>query len=167
MVCKLTGSQQVPENALKLAAKIKRAISKKFDYIRCSIGIAPNTFLAKTASNMQKPDGCVLIEQHELPHRLYGLQLRALNGIGKQMEARLNRYKITTVEQLYAANRQQLQSAWGSIEGERMYDKPVSYTHLDVYKRQSVSYPLMSLPTISSMTPRRYGLTCMACMMLC
>ncbi|MGB2833874.1 MAG: DNA polymerase [Methylotenera sp.] len=123
MVCKLTGSQQVPENALKLAAKIKRAISKKFDYIRCSIGIAPNTFLAKTASNMQKPDGCVLIEQHELPQRLYGLQLRALNGIGKQMEARLNRYKITTVEQLYAANRQQLQSAWGSIEGERMYDK--------------------------------------------
>jgi DNA polymerase-4 len=54
---------------------------------------------------------------------LYGLKLRALNGIGKQLEARLNRYKITTVEQLYAANRQQLQSAWGSIEGERMYDK--------------------------------------------
>lgn len=123
MVCKLTGSQQLPENALKLAAKIKRAIRKKFDTIRCSIGIAPNTFLAKTASNMQKPDGCVLIEQHELPQRLFHLKLRDLNGIGKQMEARLNRYKITTVEQLYAANRQQLQTAWGSIEGERMYDK--------------------------------------------
>lgn len=123
MVCKLTGSQQAPENALKLAAKIKRAINKKFDTIRCSIGIAPNTFLAKTASNMQKPDGCVLIEQHELPQRLYGLKLRDLNGIGKQMEARLNRYKITTVEQLYAANRSQLQAAWGSIEGERYYDK--------------------------------------------
>ncbi len=123
MVCKLTGSQQLPENALKLAAKIKRAIRKRFDYIRCSIGIAPNTFLAKTASNMQKPDGCVLIEQHELPQRLFHLKLRDLNGIGKQMEARLNRYKITTVEQLYAANRQQLQTAWGSIEGERMYDK--------------------------------------------
>jgi DNA polymerase-4 len=123
MVCKLTGSQQIPENALKLATKIKRAISQQFNYLRCSIGIAPNTFLAKTASNMQKPDGCVLIELHELPQRLYGLKLRALNGIGKQLEARLNRYKITTVEQLYAANRQQLQSAWGSIEGERMYDK--------------------------------------------
>ncbi|HPX89708.1 MAG TPA: DNA polymerase, partial [Methylophilaceae bacterium] len=123
MVCTLTGSQQQPENALKLAAKIKRAIRKRYDYIRCSIGIAPNTFLAKTASNMQKPDGCVLIEQHELPQRLFHLKLRDLNGIGKQMEARLNRYKITTVEQLYAANRQQLQTAWGSIEGERMYDK--------------------------------------------
>lgn len=124
MVCKLTGSQQLPENALKLAAKIKQVLAKKAgDYIKCSIGIAPNTYLAKVASNMQKPDGCVLIQPHELPQRLFGLKLRDLNGIGKQMEARLARYKITTVEQLYAANRQQLQTAWGSIEGERMYDK--------------------------------------------
>ena len=123
MLCKLTGSQQVPENALKLAAKIKQAIAKKFDTMRCSIGIAPNTFLAKTASNMQKPDGCVLIEQHELPQRLFALKLRDLNGIGRQMEARLNRYKINTVEQLYVANRNQLQAAWGSVEGERYYDK--------------------------------------------
>jgi len=124
MVCKLTGSQQQPENALKLAARIKQAISENAgDYIKCSIGIAPNTYLAKVASNLQKPDGCVLIQPHELPQRLYGLNLRDLNGIGKQMEARLNRYRITTVEQLYAANRQQLQTAWGSVEGERMYDK--------------------------------------------
>jgi DNA polymerase-4 len=123
MVCKLTGSQQVPENALKLAAKIKQAVADKFDAIGCSIGIAPNTFLAKTASNMQKPNGCVLIEQHELPQRLFGLKLRDLTGIGRQMEARLNRYKITTIEQLYAANRSQLLAAWGSVEGERYYEK--------------------------------------------
>jgi DNA polymerase-4 len=124
MVCQLTGSQQIKDNALKLAAKIKRAIAKNAgDYIKCSIGIAPNTFLAKVASNMQKPDGCVVIEGHELPQRLFGLALRDLNGIGKQMEARLDRYRIATVEQLYQANRQQLQTAWGSIEGERMYDK--------------------------------------------
>lgn len=124
MVCKLTGSQQVRENALKLAGKIKRTIAENIgDYIRCSIGIAPNTYLAKVASNMQKPDGLIVIESHELPQRLYGLKLRDFNGIGKQMEARLNRYRITTVEQLYAANRQQLQAAWGSVEGERMYDK--------------------------------------------
>ncbi len=124
MVCKLTGSQQIRENALRLATKIKKTIAENIgNYIRCSIGIGPNTYLAKIASNMQKPDGCVVIESHDLPHRLYGLKLRDLNGIGKQMETRLNRYKITTVEQLYAANRQQLQTAWGSIEGERMYDK--------------------------------------------
>ena len=124
MVCKLTGSQQLRENALRLAAKIKKTIAENIgEYIRCSIGIAPNTFLAKVASNMQKPDGCVVIESQELPQRLFGLELRDLNGIGKQMEARLSRYRITSVEQLYLANRQQLQTAWGSVEGERMYDK--------------------------------------------
>lgn len=123
MVCKLTGSQRNKENALQLAEKIKQTIYQHYPYIRCSIGIAPNTFLAKTASNMQKPDGCVVIEQDEIPHKLYPLKLRALNGIGAQMEARLNRYKIHTVEQLYTLNRDQLRSAWGSIEGERYYDK--------------------------------------------
>jgi len=123
MVCKLTGSQKVTENALALAAKIKRAVYKQYPYILCSIGIAPNTFLAKTASNMQKPNGCVVIEASDIPHKLYPLKLRSLNGIGRQMEERLQRYKIHTVEQLYALNRDQLRSAWGSIEGERYYDK--------------------------------------------
>lgn len=89
MVCKLTGSQQIKENALKLAAKIKREINKQYPYIKCSIGIGPNTFISKVTSNMQKPDGCVVIEQHEIPHRLLALKLRDLNGIGRQMEARL------------------------------------------------------------------------------
>ena len=51
------------------------------------------------------------------------LKLRALNGIGVQMYARLERYGIDTVEKLYAANKQQLRAAWGSIEGEHYYDK--------------------------------------------
>lgn len=123
MVCKLTGSQRIKENALQLADKIKRTIYQHYPHIRCSIGIAPNTFLAKTASGMQKPDGCVLIEQADVPHKLYPLKLRQLNGIGHQMEQRLNRYKIDSVEKLYALNREQMRSAWGSIEGERYYDK--------------------------------------------
>jgi DNA polymerase IV len=123
MVCKLTGSQQRTENALKLAEKIKQEINKQFHFIKCSIGIAPNTFLSKVASNMQKPDGCVVIESHEIPDKLLALKPRDLNGVGRQMEARLKRYGITTVEALYAANKSQLRSAWGSIEGERMYDK--------------------------------------------
>ena len=123
MVCFLTGSQQVKENALKLATKIKHAINAQYPFIRSSIGIAPNTFLAKLASNMQKPDGCVVIEDSDIPEKIYKLKLRALTGIGNQMEARLNHYGITTMQQLYAANKQQLRAAWGSIEGERFYDK--------------------------------------------
>jgi DNA polymerase-4 len=91
MVCRLTGSQQKTDNALKLAAKIKHEMHKQYPYIKCSIGIAPNTFLSKVASNMQKPDGCIVIEQHEVPEKLFRLKLRDLNGVGRQMEARLNR----------------------------------------------------------------------------
>lgn len=124
MVCMLTGSQQKRENALALAERIKRAIADKAgDHIRCSIGIGPNVFLAKLASNMKKPDGCVVIEQHELPERLYPLRLGDLNGIGRRMEQRLNRQGITTVQQLCGLNKQQLRAAWGSIEGERMHEK--------------------------------------------
>ena len=47
MVCKLTGSQRVKENALQLADLIKKKISKQYPFIRSSIGIAPNTFLGK------------------------------------------------------------------------------------------------------------------------
>ena len=124
MVCRLTGSQQKRENALALAHRIKQAISERVGpQIRSSIGIAPNTFLAKLASNMQKPDGMVVIEAHELPERLYELPLRSLPGIGRRMDERLKKYGIATMEDLYKINRQQLRSAWGSVDGERLYDK--------------------------------------------
>ena len=115
MVCMLTGSQQQRENALALADHIKHTIAKKVgNEIRSSIGIAPNTFLAKGASNMQKPDGCVVIESEDLPEKLYSLKIRDLNGIGRRMEERLIHHGLDTVPALYAATRQQLRAAWGS-----------------------------------------------------
>jgi DNA polymerase-4 len=124
MVCKLTGSQRQKENAWMLAQHIKQSIAKQIGpEIRCSIGIAPTTFLAKLASDMQKPDGCIVIEQHELPEKLFPLKLRDLSGIGRKMEDRLANKSITTIKELYALNRQELRSAWGSVDGERMYDK--------------------------------------------
>lgn len=133
MVCKLTGSQQKRENALALAQKIKDTIAKQAgSQIRSSIGIAPNTFLSKVASNMQKPDGCVVIEQNELPERLYPLELRSLYGIGRRMEERLHRHHIHTVEQLYATNRQQMKAIWGGIGGEQYYDKLRGVELLDI-----------------------------------
>ena len=124
MVCRLTGTQQQKENALSLAARIKSTLADKAGIcIRSSIGIAPNMFLAKVASDMQKPDGCVVIEAHELPEKLFSLELRDLYGIGKRTEQRLNRNSIHSVRDLYRMNRDQLRAAWGSVEGERLYDK--------------------------------------------
>lgn len=124
MHCELTGSQGVRANAEALADKIKRTIHDTVGTeLRCSIGIAPNLFLAKTASNMRKPDGMTVIELNDLPDCLYPLSLRDINGVGRQMEKRLNQAGILTLRDLWAADRARLARAWGSIEGERMHAK--------------------------------------------
>jgi DNA polymerase IV len=122
MWCRLRGSDAQRDKAIWLAQEIKHAIYKAGgSEMRCSIGIGPNRFLAKTASNMQKPNGLVVIEQSELPQRLFGLKLRDLNGIGYSMEARLEESGIHTVEKLCAASAWQLRKAWRGVMGERFH----------------------------------------------
>ncbi|HWS78056.1 MAG TPA: hypothetical protein VN205_06740 [Thermomonas sp.] len=121
--CWLIGRERQRDNAMAIARNIKQALLDAGfgDSLTCSIGIAPNKFLAKTASDMNKPDGLTVIEQGDLPHALHSLQPRDLCGIGPSMEARLQRAGIATTEQLCAASRDQLRRAWGSIEGERFW----------------------------------------------
>ena len=122
MWCELKGSDRLRANAERLAIQIKEKIySEVGDYLRCSIGIAPNRYLAKTASNMQKPNGLVVIEKLDLPHVLFRLSLRDLNGIGHAMKERLIANGIDSVEKLCMASKLKLRKAWGGIEGERMW----------------------------------------------
>lgn len=124
MDCDLPQKSRTPEAARELALKVKRAIHTQVgEHLLTSVGVGPNTFVAKMASDMMKPDGLVIIEKHELPQRLFGLKLRDLNGIGQSMEARLNKHRITTVEQLAAANKDQLHTIWGGVGGDRFYQR--------------------------------------------
>ncbi|MDR1304239.1 MAG: hypothetical protein LBK76_03350 [Verrucomicrobiales bacterium] len=114
---------RAPEAARALAVRIKREIAARVgECLQCSIGIAPNVFLAKTASDMQKPDGLVVIEERDLPQCLYGLELRDLSGIGPRMEQRLRSRGINSVPELCALDRREMRGAWGSIEGERYFE---------------------------------------------
>ena len=121
--CYLIGRERQRENAEAIARSIKqRLLDLGFSpAINCSIGIAPNRFLAKTASDMDKPNGLTVIEPGDLPHKLHTLELRDFCGIGPSMEARLHAAGIRTAEQLCAATREHLRAAWGSIEGERYW----------------------------------------------
>jgi DNA polymerase IV len=124
MDCELTGRWREPERALEIARKVKATLRDKVgEYLRTSIGIGPNTFIAKTASDSMKPDGLVMIQKHELPQRLFALEVRALSGIGKQMEKRLHRFGIRTVEDLAARSRDELRAIWGGVGGEVMYER--------------------------------------------
>jgi DNA polymerase IV len=120
----LGGRDQVRANAEKLALEIKYRLARQLgECVTCSIGIAPNTFLAKTASDMKKPDGLVVIELADLPNALRGVKLGGFVGIGRKMLARLNDHGILTTDDLLDAPMEKLRNAWGGIEGERMWQK--------------------------------------------
>ena len=123
MECELTGSWRNRDKAMAIAHDIKREIlSTVGSCLRCSIGIAPNTMLAKLASDMQKPDGLVVIEQAELPERLHPLKLQDVQGIGKRMLQRLQVAGIFSMAELCAAPRGVLHSVWGGVAGTEMHD---------------------------------------------
>jgi DNA polymerase-4 len=122
MSCALRGRWRERETALRLARDIKERIAGRVgECLRSSIGIAPNVFLAKTASDMEKPDGLVVIEEGDLPECLFRLEVRDFCGIGASREARLRACGIATVEQLCRARKETLRRAWNGIEGDRMY----------------------------------------------
>ncbi len=120
--CHLPTSLQKPLEAAKLSQKIKATIRDQLgEFITCTIGVAPNKFLAKLASDMGKPDGFFVIERSDLPHCLYALKLRDFCGIGRNMEQRLKDHGIQTVPQLTAASRETLHHIWGGIGGNHMW----------------------------------------------
>jgi nucleotidyltransferase/DNA polymerase involved in DNA repair len=100
MACRLMGTERQVPAARELALKIKRALREQVgECLTCSIGIAPNVFLGKVGSDLQKPDGLTVITADNLPDVLLGLELQEIYGIGERMEQRLNRARIFTVAQ--------------------------------------------------------------------
>lgn len=122
MVCRLWSEDRPPEAAIALAKQVKASIRDHVGpAMKCSVGLAPNAWLAKVASDMQKPDGLTMILQEELPARLFSLELRDLPGVGKNMEKRLQDAGIASVQDLCSRTESQLVQAWGSIVGARWW----------------------------------------------
>lgn len=117
---RLMGDERRPDQAALLAYKVKRAIRDAVGpRVRCSIGLAPNAWLAKVASDMQKPDGMTMILADQMPEALYRLKLTDLPGIATGMASRLAKMNVRHVYQLCALTQEQLSTAWGSkILGE-------------------------------------------------
>jgi DNA polymerase-4 len=123
LACDLIGAERSPARATELGKAVKAAIRTRVgDTLRCSVGVGPNVLLAKVAGDMQKPDGLTLIEDADLPTKLYPLKLTDFPGIGPRMEVRLHRYGVTAVPQLFRLTAAQLATVWGSkVHGERWF----------------------------------------------
>ncbi|MES2222878.1 MAG: DNA polymerase [Acidobacteriota bacterium] len=122
MACELMGREQPLLAAMEIARRIKSRIREQVgSTLCCSVGLAPNRYLAKIASDMEKPDGLIALTQDLLPHTLLRLKLRDLVGIGSRMERRLNSHGVKTMDDLLALSAEQLGQAWGGVQGERLW----------------------------------------------
>ena len=154
MACRLMGRERPLLAALELGRKVKAAIRERVGpMLRSSVGLATNRYLAKVASDMEKPDGLVALPLDILPEALGQLTLRDLPGIGPRTEKRLNDKGIRTMEQLMALECDRSGELWGSVWGERLWhwlrgeDFDMSETeHLKSLSHQHVLAPEMRTP---------------------
>lgn len=122
VACRLLDNENGRAQVEALSARIKAGIREHVgDWLRCSIGVAPNRLLAKLASDMMKPDGLVVLDAAELPGRLFALPLTAICGIGAKMAARLSKAGVNDIEQLCARVPREAGSAWGGTGGDRLW----------------------------------------------
>jgi DNA polymerase-4 len=122
MACRLTGKWRQQEHAIALSHRMKAGLKKNVgECITCSIGLSTNRFLAKVATDLQKPDGLVILHPRDLPGSLAHLIPRDLPGIGAGMEARLQKAGIHTFEDLWALAPKQMRLLWHGVGGERFW----------------------------------------------
>lgn len=121
-VCALKANEAERERAFATARAIKEDLARTLSpALTCSIGLGPNRFLAKVATELQKPDGLIHIRASELPGRLSKLDISDLPGVGKGMSIRLQKNGIKTIDDLWRCSPKQLRAIWHNVEGERLW----------------------------------------------
>jgi DNA polymerase-4 len=122
VACRLMDNEISVARSTEIAQSIKSGIAEQIGpYMRCSIGIAPNRYLAKVGTELQKPDGLVVLRGEDLPQKLFSLKLRDLPGVGVNIERRIQAAGITNLPSLFALNPHQMREIWGSVWGEKLW----------------------------------------------
>ncbi len=84
----VAGCRRLFGSPLDIATRIKGEIKERFG-LTCSIGVAPLKFLAKIASDMQKPDGLTVIVPHEVDEFIARLPVARIPGVGRRTSQQL------------------------------------------------------------------------------
>lgn len=112
----------INDNLIEVGLNIKKEIKKNLgEWITVSIGIGPNLFLAKIASNLKKPDGLVEINENNFLEIYKNLKLTDLHGINKKTAYKLELNGINNPQDFYQKSRQELRSIFRSICGDYWY----------------------------------------------
>jgi DNA polymerase IV len=106
---------------IEIARSIQFRLKDTMD-LPCSIGIAPNKFLAKTASDMKKPMGITILRKRDVPSIIWPLPCMEMHGVGKKTAEKLATIGIITIGDLAKAQDLQLKALLG-INGLRLKER--------------------------------------------
>ena len=110
--------QSIP-TATQTAMAIKQQIQEQMQ-LTASAGVANNKFLAKIASDMEKPDGLTVIKPRQVESFLQHLPVNKMWGVGPATNKQLQQMQIQTIGQLRQLSLAELSRQWGKL-GVRLY----------------------------------------------
>ncbi|MDP8242973.1 MAG: DNA polymerase IV [Candidatus Hinthialibacter antarcticus] len=134
----LTGQVMDFQHALSISRRLKKDIHDRID-LTASVGVGPNKFLAKVASDYRKPDGLFIIKPEEALNFLEPLPVRVIPGVGPKTDHRLKLMEIRTIGQLRERAVDELQEFLGRKHGERLHQ---------------LAQGMDDAPVVSSRTPK-------------
>ncbi|MFD2638145.1 DNA polymerase IV [Piscibacillus salipiscarius] len=118
------------ENPIQFAEQLQKRILNELD-LPCSIGIAPNKFLAKMASDMKKPMGITVLRKREIQQKLWPLDIHEMYGVGQKTAEKLKLIEINTIGDLAETNVLTLKNLLG-VNGERLHQRANGIDHRPV-----------------------------------
>lgn len=116
----VTGCRRLLGSPEEIARKIQRRLRERLG-LSASLGVAPNRFLAKLASERDKPGGLVVVRPEGIEDFLRDLPVTALWGVGETTAERLRQLGLQTVGQLANYPVERLQEQLGDY-GRRLYE---------------------------------------------
>jgi DNA polymerase-4 len=133
-------SKHCKGSATLIAQEIRRRIFETVG-ITASAGVAPNKFVAKIASDWNKPDGLFLVRPEEVDDFVAALPVKKLHGVGKVTAAKMHGLGVQTCADLRSWSMAKLQEHFGSF-GARLHDlcRGIDYREVNpVRERKSIS----------------------------
>jgi len=109
----VAGCERLHGSAVDVGRAIKRDILRETALV-ASVGIAPSKFLAKLASDLDKPDGFRVIEPHEIREVLDPLPVSKIFGVGERTAKRLGALGVETVGDLASRPREEVIAEFGA-----------------------------------------------------
>jgi DNA polymerase IV len=117
----ITGAQRLLGTPREIGQAIRKRVQQECG-ITCSVGIAPNKFIAKLASGHCKPNGLLEIKEDRILTFLHPLPVSDLWGVGPKLSEQLQKLGLKTVSDVANTPLDTLKRALGEATGEHLYE---------------------------------------------